>query len=490
MKTLVVFFACEVVFWSAAALLWGPDIDPVYLPVLAWICIAVFFVHLVVLALTAGVGIVSMPFLYLASLSLYLLGPYILYLELGPVGLVYFRAIDYGYLTGCLPLIMIAVAAFSWGVLTCSRRTGFNRTKLPANRRRVEVTTTLLALCLIGLSFLIIALDTARGAGLKPMLSGNYHDYSDARTGGSQSRLFIASMTWFLPIAALTCNAMIKSRVRRLGWSDFLFLGLMSILLVAGDRGTLLACFAGWLIIHQAICRNVTPVKLLIVACAVMVFVPLMEVMRGLAAADWSLSLMLETARNLSGTKEKFADSTLLTSLGPFSPSLMTLMGTRMRVADGETLRLGSDYLGNILAAIPFNSGAAPNNSNQIHQYLIPSRKGGPGFMAISEMYLNFHVFGIAAGHAILGRILTRMHYNIRTPNISTHAIAFSAVFFFTLMIWVRNEFSFVAQICFLWAMFFWIFPHACQHILPWKNRTANQKAPRSQLYGAPLSDT
>lgn len=217
MKTLVVFFACEVVFWIVVALLWGPDINPAYLPILAWICIAVFIVHLVILALPPGIGIVSMPFLYLASLSLHLLGPSILYLELGPVGLVYFRAIDYGYLTGCLPLIMIAVAAFSWGVLTWSQRTGRNRTSLPANRRRVEVTTTLLALGLICLSFLIIALDTVRGAGLKPMLSSNYHYYSDARTGGSQSRLFIASMTWFLPIAALACNAMIKSRVRRLG---------------------------------------------------------------------------------------------------------------------------------------------------------------------------------------------------------------------------------------------------------------------------------
>ena len=186
-----------------------------------------------------------------------------------------------------------------------------------------------------------------------------------------------------------------------------------------------------------------------------MVFVPLMEAMRNLSAADWSLSVMIDTVSNLSTSREKFGGSTLMSFLGPFSPALMTLMGTLLRVEDGEALRFGTDYVGAMLAAIPLNSGMAPNNSGQIHDYLIPGRPGGPGFMAIAEMYVNFHVVGVAAGHMALGYVTTRMHRTLRQGRMSAHALAFSGVFFFAILIWVRNEISFVAQISFLFCVLF-----------------------------------
>ena len=129
---------------------------------------------------------------------------------------------------------------------------------VPVVQQRFEVMTGLVALSLIALSLLIIGAETAAGRGLAPMLSGDYHVYSAARTEGNQSRLFIASMTWFIPIGSLTLNAISKQRLGRMGWSDLLFFALLGIPLIAGDRGNLIATFAGWMIIQQAICRNVT----------------------------------------------------------------------------------------------------------------------------------------------------------------------------------------------------------------------------------------
>ncbi|MGI3212208.1 O-antigen polysaccharide polymerase Wzy [Roseovarius tibetensis] len=447
--------------------------------------ICLFAGHLVLLAMTPGINVVSMPFLYAAVLGLYMIGPYILYLSLGPLGLVYFRIIDYGYLTGCLPLIMLAIAGFTLGAFGAMAWRGpkkdmyAQRNRIISQhsaRQRLEVMTAVIALSLIVFSLLIIAAETAAGRGLAPMISGNYHVYSDARKDGNQSRLFIAAMTWFLPIGSLTYNAVRKHRLRRVGSSDVLLMALLAIPLIAGDRGGLLATLAGWFIIHQSICRNIGPGKLLLAAATILVFVPLLEVMRNLSVADWSLSVMLETVSNLSSSSDKFGGSTLLSLLGPFSPALMTFMGTLMRVEGGETLRLGTDYIGTMLAAIPLNSGTAPNNSGQIHDYLIPGRKGGPGFMAIAEMYINFHVPGVAAGHVLLGYVTTRLHRTLSDTRTSAHALAFAGVLFFALLIWVRNEFTFVTQICFLWGVLFMVFPFIARSLVPWR------KVPRRRL--------
>lgn len=474
-KILTLLLGLELLFLCVLSFLLGPSPDISLLPTLSWVAILLFAGHLGLLALAPGIGVVSMPFLYAASMGLYMIGPYVLYLSLGPLGLIYFRYIDYGYLTGCLPLIMLAIAAFTFGALAWSGPKN-NRSRPAAAQQRLEVMTGLIALSLIAFSLLTIAAETAAGRGLAPMLSGDYHEYSDARIDGNQSRLFVASITWFLPIGSLTYNAVRKRRLQRLGASDALFIALLAIPLIAGDRGNLIATLAGWLIIHQAICRNVSLGKLVLIAAAIMVFVPLIEVMRNLAVSDWSLSVMLETVSNLSASNDRFAGSALLTLLGPFSPALMTFMGTLLRVEDGEALRLGTDYIRSMLAAIPLNSGIAPNNSGQIHDYLIPGRKGGPGFMAIAEMYINFHVPGVAAGHVLLGYVTMRMHRTLSNAQTSAHVLAFAGVFFFALLIWVRNELSFVVQICFLWGVLFVVFPFIARSLVPWR------KVPRQRL--------
>lgn len=439
-------------------------------------CFFVFGVHLTLLASLPNMGVTSMPFLYASSMALYMLSPYILYLSLGNLGLIYFREIELSFLARCLPLVMIAIVAFSFGTVWGHAPDGAR--SVPNHnlwaRRHLEAMSSLVALGLMLFSVLIILKETASGGGLMPMLTGDYHAYSDLRKEGSQSRLFVASMTWFLPIASLTYNAIQKRRHRKLGHSDVLFALMMLFPLISGDRGGLIASFSGWLVIHQAVCRNVTAWKLFLVAGAILIFIPAMEILRNLSVSDWSFALMFETAADLSNN-ERFAGSTLLSFLGPFSPSMMTTMGTLMRVEGGEPLRLGTDYIGNILASVPLNSGAAPNNSGQIHDYLIPGRKGGPGFMALAEMYINLHIWGVAVGHALIGYVTSRLHQKLLNGSASAHLLGFAGVFFFTLLIWIRNEFSFVSQICFLWVVLFWFLPDGLRRIVPWhsSSRTA-----------------
>ena len=85
-KVFVVLLGIELLGLCLAALMMGPDIDPSYLPMLSRICIVHFGAHLLLLALTPGIGVVSMPFLYAASLALYVVGAFCTLLGAGTPG--------------------------------------------------------------------------------------------------------------------------------------------------------------------------------------------------------------------------------------------------------------------------------------------------------------------------------------------------------------------------------------------------------------------
>ncbi|MGX9357534.1 O-antigen polysaccharide polymerase Wzy [Roseobacteraceae bacterium S113] len=96
--------------------------------------------------------------------------------------------------------------------------------------------------------------------------------------------------------------------------------------------------------------------------------------------------------------------------------------------------------------------------------------KGGPGYMAAAEMYFNFHIPGVMLGHILLGYMIGRIHQTLAHLQANAHYMAATAVFFFTCLIWIRNEMSYVTQIMFLWGVLFWLMPRIGKTLMPWKS--------------------
>ncbi|WP_404324954.1 oligosaccharide repeat unit polymerase [Cobetia sp. UIB-001] len=471
LSKILVYLFLEVICFLLFALLFVEDVNGDLLVVMSSSCVFLFVFHILILAWILDFKLVSMPFLYSIVMSVYMISPLVLYLESGADGLFYWRYISLDYIAKTIPYLMLSVIAFvlGAGIAIISFKA---RGPLIKDYKRVLSRHDKLALYIAWSVFIfsitVIIIETISGGGLMPMINGDYHVYSENRKSGEASRLFVATMTWFMPMSIITLNALDKWRLQSCGYTDIIFLLGALVFIVSGDRGTLLAVCASWLILHQLICKNISFGKLVWVCVGVMIFIPTMEIMRNFSFSEWSFSNVISTAINVS-SNEKFSGSTLLAMLGPFSPSLMTFMGTLMKYDGGEAIRLGSDYIFALLSAIPFNSSMAPNNSMQIHNYLIPDRKGGPGYMAVAEFFINFHVLGVIFGHLILGYLTTRMQYSMHKLGISAIKVAFYATVFFALLLWIRNEFSGLLQVTFYWSICFLLLPVLLKRLLPWR---------------------
>lgn len=430
-----------------------------------------FLINLLLLLQLPQVSFASAPFIFASVMTLYMGSTSLLFWLNGYDGLAYYRALEPGALARSTILLLVAVISFVLGVAIAQRKSVMPQFPQRLPHGRTEKLCALFALAVIFLSLAIIGLDTLSGGGLRPMFEGGYHDYSLQRVEGRQSRWFGAAMTWFLPISALTLTTIKKFQLRRMNWSDGVLFLVLSIPLIAGDRGTFLATLAGWLCIHSAVCRNVTFLRVLAIAISVLVFVPLMQVMRTEPISNWTPSQLTQTVIALPNEDDRFRGSYVQMAIAPFSSSQMTLMGTVMRRESGEPLRFGSDYVGAILAAIPLNSQAAPKNSQQIHDFLIPGVAGGPGFMAVAEMYINFGVLGILFGHLALGVVTARMWTVFAFGGAKTYVLAGLIVVFYALLIWIRNEFSGVAQLILLWSVLFVLLPALAAPFVPWRSR-------------------
>lgn len=436
-------------------------------------------------------NLVSFPTFYFIVFVAYTVSAPVLYTTNGVTGLVYFRALDLDYLARTIPLVIVGMASYTLGVLVCSRSPGppkifrakghfLNQPPVKSSQAHLIELTALFTLVV---SISIVVFETARGQGLSASLSGGYYEYSELRRSGAQSLLYNICMTRLLPISLLTYNAALKLRLRRINISDvFLFLGL-SIPLLAGDRGTFLAIFMVWILIHHSYSSPIRFMNLFLAFIGVLLFIPVMQVVRSVGIGGWSFTELLSLVYNVAAADEKFQGKILVAILGPFSSAIMTFMGTLMKIADGESLRFGYDYVANVAAALPGVSSLAPNNSFKMHMFLIPTRQGGPGYMAIAEMFQNFGVLGIALGHFLIGIFLARAQVRINKKNLSVRELAFLGCFFFTLIIWVRNEFTAVSQTIFYFWFLFWFVPCVLAPFIPRKSRTYYQPSGTPKRY-------
>lgn len=420
-----------------------------------WFALIFNGIQLIIIKKIQGVDFFSFPMLYAISLALFTLSAFLLYLINGPSGLGYLRYVNYDYLARTIPYISVAFAAFALGVsLGAKGRVEMSR---PDRRPTSLLLRELLLVTIFSIVLLAsygwVIFETVRGAGFRILLEGNYHDFARAQGEGNMTRLFVASMTWFIPYSSIIISTILKSRLRRWNGSDLIMVVSILLLLAAGDRGNALACFAAWLAVHQASTGALDVRKFVGVAAIGVVFVPLFQVLRTIPLSSWSFGTVIETTADLQNLISQAHGSFLQALFGPYSSTVMTFMGTLMRLDDGAEFQMGFDYLKALGATIPFHSELAPGNNDIIHEYLIPGLAGGPGFMAVGELFLNFHVAGVVFGHLVLGFGLMRLWSSASMAALSPSVLAFGAVVFFALLLWIRNEFIIVLRTT-LWAGF------------------------------------
>lgn len=439
------------------------------------ICLVTSVAHIAIIFIFSDFNITSMPMMYFIVMSLYMLSTPLLYIIVGDSAFSFWRYVDPYYIRVMMPSVSIAFAASALGVVVASLK---GRSKHEGSQVRkvtsvkVDITAEYLALIFLAISVLLVAGLTLAGSGLFSLLEGGYAAYSDMRRSGEQNLFFNLVMTRILPISALTYVGMRKYRFRDFGFADLVFFSAMLIPLLAGDRGTLLSCCAAWAFLHSSLCKRLRSWHVVLGASLAFLIVPTLQVLRSTGGFLFDVDSAAGVVMDLSNSSTKFQGEFWLAILGPFSPALMTFAGAIKQIDTGMDYRLGLDYIQNAAAAIPFNSRMAANNSQQIHEFLIPGRQGGPGYMAISEMYVNFGAPGIAVGHFGLGYFLSRLQksYDARISHTGGLGVSFSAIILFTFIIWIRNESSYVAQVLFYWILIFSFLSRFVARTISWKN--------------------
>jgi oligosaccharide repeat unit polymerase len=409
-------------------------------------------IQIILLIIGKRISVLSFPSIYLFITYLFTNSGFILYLFLGSSGLNRLRLVNYEYLSMTIPLIAIAFVSFGLGALKLNTSISKNLlSKFRLIRKKDynyhEIILSFLCLSIFFLSLVFIAILSRSGEGLSSMFEGGYHEFSRIDKTSFSVRLLVVCLSWFLPWTTLILIALSSKSVYSLRIVSILVIICCSLLFISGDRGGALPIILIYIQIYSVAVPKFDWIKWSLILFMCFLLIPILQVLRPIPLREWNFQLFSNILTNL----DKYFPSYIQVVFEPFSNSIQTLMGTLMQIRSIQDYRFGIDYILSILSAIPFNSGMAPNNGAWVKEFLSPNTVAGTGFLTVAEAYLNFSWIGIVFIYGFLGALTSRYWLILKTKTLNSLDLSLILVIFYSLTLWVRNEFSLVTR-TFLWS--------------------------------------
>lgn len=435
------------------------NLNPIYEDFKSYCLFSVIFCPLQIFFLVIGtkISILSFPCVYLFITYLFTNSALILYLFLGPTGLSALRLVDYKYLSMCIPLIAMAFVSFCFGSLISqplklrinnSQRDNIlihQKLKQKIQAKYLKIICIFIILFCLGFIFILYL----QGKGLAVMIQGGYHEFARIEKNNFSQKFLVASLTWLIPWSTIILVGLGSDNIHSLRTSFIWIFICCVLLLISGDRGTALPILLIYIQLYYLRVKNFNWLIWSLILTFIFLLIPFFQVLRVTPISQWNFALLQDIVLN----SRKYFSTYIQIFFEPFSSSIQTLMGTLMQIHSLEDYRWGSDYLFSILSAIPFNSEMAPSNSQWVKEYIAPNVIAGIGFLAIAEAYLNFSWLGIITIFVILGTATSKYWFIFQQKMLNTVDLSMILVIFYSMTIWIRNEFSLFSRTI-LWCWF------------------------------------
>lgn len=409
------------------------------------------------LLITTRMSVLSFPSVYLLVTYLFTNSAFILYLFLGSFGLSTLRLVNYEYLSMSVPLVAMTFVSFSLGTLISKTSKQITKKSIASNffqiynsqNRLHEYYLSIICIFIILFCLGFIGFLYLQGKGLAVMIQGGYHEFARIEKNDFSQKFLVASLTWLIPWSTLILLALSSRSIKSLRRSFIWTFICCALLLLSGDRGTALPILLIYIQSYSISVSKFNWLRWSLILIFIFLLVPLVQVLRAIPVSQWNFGLLQDIILN----SDKYFSTYIQAFFEPFSSSIQTFMGTLMQINSMEDYRWGMDYLRSILSAIPFNSRTAPSNGEWVKEYISPNTIAGTGFLAIAEAYLNFSWVGIIVIFTILGSLTGKYWVVLRNKMLTTIDLSMILIVFYSMTIWVRNEFSMVCRTI-LWSWF------------------------------------
>ncbi len=409
-----------------------------------WFSIGFIFVNYLLLVGVAKMNIISFPSIYYMMSTAFLAVLFPLYLLLGEDMFLVWFIDDVGYFEESVVLILLGFCSLFLGILLFPVRK--QRPESSAPLKGVK-STRLTGYFFVLLAFGIIGLDTLQGGGLALMFKGGYSDFYFSTI--NNNRLLGASFVWFIPWGSIFLVASSNTK-RDFRNALFFVLPAMAIVLLVGDRGTLVQMFLaivlfmsirGWLDFRRLIkVRNVIGLFMLLF------LLQAVRTTRQVPIQNWTLATFIES-------DESSEHSFLVNAFLETSISIQSIGGTLKIVPQKESYRYGYDYVKPFINAIPFGgllfgfnfskktSGITPSPTAWFTFHYNKYSDVGYGYLQLMEAYLQFDSLGILFVFGFFGFFLHFLWYKLSTASqIDSRQMSIILIFITTMFLAIRND--------------------------------------------------